>query len=170
MGLLPDTQNCGLSMHRECQGHFPRHCGLAIPTCITARASRMCRVACRDRWLVVCFEVGGGENIPGISGACITRNFEYLVTGPWYGKAYLDFCEGNPREIGALPTHRQIIRGTDAFQARSNCWTNAQVASDRRRIAVYVMSVMASWYSMMSQSKNYGLHLCYISLFCHHFK
>ena len=35
MGLLPDTQNCGLRMRRECWERFSRHRGLAIPTCIT---------------------------------------------------------------------------------------------------------------------------------------
>ena len=25
----------------------------------------------------------GGENVPGIPGACATRNFTYLVRGPW---------------------------------------------------------------------------------------
>ena len=55
-------------MRRECRERFPRHCGLAIPTCITARAGRTCRDACRDRWLVVSFEVGVGENAPGIPG------------------------------------------------------------------------------------------------------
>ena len=25
-----------------------------------------------------------GENVPGIPGACATRNFTYLVRGPWY--------------------------------------------------------------------------------------
>ena len=49
MGLLPDTPNCGLRMRRECRERFPRHHGLAIPTCITARALRTCRDACRDR-------------------------------------------------------------------------------------------------------------------------
>ena len=29
------------------------------------------------------FEVGGGENVSGISGACTTHNFTYLVRGPW---------------------------------------------------------------------------------------
>ena len=46
-------------MRRECRERFPRHRGLAIPTCIAARA-------CRDRKLPVSFEVGGGENVPGI--------------------------------------------------------------------------------------------------------
>ena len=48
-GLLPDKQNCGLRMHRECREHFPRHYVLTIPTCIAARAWRTCRDACRDR-------------------------------------------------------------------------------------------------------------------------
>ena len=26
---------------------------------------------------------GGGENVPGIPGACTTRNFTYLTRGPW---------------------------------------------------------------------------------------
>ena len=38
MGLLPDTQNCGLRMRRECRERFPYPRWLAIPTCITARA------------------------------------------------------------------------------------------------------------------------------------
>ena len=85
MGLLSDTQNCGLHMRRECRERFPRHRGLAIPTCITARAWRTCRDACRDRWLAVSFEVGGGEYVPSIPGACATRNFTYLARGPCDG-------------------------------------------------------------------------------------
>ena len=33
--------------------------------------------------LTVSFEVGGGENVPGIPSACTTRNFTYLARGPW---------------------------------------------------------------------------------------
>ena len=75
MGLLPDTQTCGLRMHRVGRERFPCHYGLAIPTCITARAS------CRDRKLAISFEVGGGENVPGIPGTCATHIFAYLVRG-----------------------------------------------------------------------------------------
>ena len=64
---------------------YPHYRGLAIPTCITARASRTCRDACRDRYLAVSFEANGGKNVPGIPGACATRNFTYLVRGAWYG-------------------------------------------------------------------------------------
>ena len=38
MDLLADTLNCALRMRQEYQERFPRHRGLAIPTCITARA------------------------------------------------------------------------------------------------------------------------------------
>ena len=38
MGLLPDTKNYGLRTRRELRERFPRHHGLAIPTCITAHA------------------------------------------------------------------------------------------------------------------------------------
>ena len=53
-----DTQGYGpltryvklrLRMRRECRKRFPRHRGLAIPTCITARAWRTCRYVCLDR-------------------------------------------------------------------------------------------------------------------------
>ena len=49
MGLLPDTQNCGLRMRQECREGFPGYRGLAIPTCITARAWRTCRDEYHDR-------------------------------------------------------------------------------------------------------------------------
>ena len=62
MGLLPDTQICGLPMRQECWERFPYHRGLAIPTCITARASCTCRDAWLGRQLAVSFEVGGGGN------------------------------------------------------------------------------------------------------------
>ena len=74
MGILPDTQNCGLCMHRESRERFPCHRGLAIPTCITARAWRTYSDAYRDSSLAVYFEVSGGENFPSIPGACTTAN------------------------------------------------------------------------------------------------
>ena len=81
MGQLPDTQNCGLHMHRECRELFPRHRlqkeslvsdpGMHHGTCVTRSLTR-----------------GGGENVPSIAGACATRNFAYLSRDPyntvWY--------------------------------------------------------------------------------------
>ena len=56
---------------------------LTIPTCITARASRTFRDAHRDRYIAISVAVGGGESVPGIPGACATRNFTFLVRGSW---------------------------------------------------------------------------------------
>ena len=81
MDLLPDTQNCGMRMRRECREPFSRHrlqkkplvsvpgkhhgtCVTHVPWCISG--SLTC---------------GGGENVPDIPGACATRNFTYLVKG-----------------------------------------------------------------------------------------
>ena len=82
MDLLPNTLNSGLRMRRECRERFPCQLTLAIPTCITARAWHTCRDAWQDRQLAVSFEVSGGENVPGIPGACATHNFTYLAWGP----------------------------------------------------------------------------------------
>ena len=48
---------------------FKGNCLLAIPACITARAG-IANPRC-------------GENVPGILDTCATRNFTYLVRGPW---------------------------------------------------------------------------------------
>ena len=63
-------------MHRECRERFPAtdfkgNRQLVIPACITARALRKCISRSLTR--------GGGENVPGIPGACATRNFTYLT-------------------------------------------------------------------------------------------
>ena len=99
-------------MRRECRECFPHHRGLAIPTCITARASRTCRDACRDRYLAVSFEIGGGENVPGIPGACAKQNFTYLVRGPLTSHSYPLFSFSTPRHKcrnGQLITQVPII-------------------------------------------------------------
>ena len=63
--------------------HFPRHrlqrkpldsdpgmhhgtCVTHVPWCMSGSLNR-----------------GGGENVPGIPGACVTRNFTYLARGLW---------------------------------------------------------------------------------------
>ena len=66
-------------MRRECRERFPRHRRWAIPTCITARASRTCRDACRDRWLSVSFEIGGGGKRSRHSRRM--RNQQFYVSG-----------------------------------------------------------------------------------------
>ena len=82
IGLLPDTQNRGLRMHREYRERFPRHrlqkkplvsdpgihhgtCVTHVPWCMSGSLNR-----------------SGGGKVPGIPGACATRNFTYLARGP----------------------------------------------------------------------------------------
>ena len=70
-------------MRRECREHFPRvsdrdmHHG----TCVTHMPW------CMPESLTsgIFWKSAVGENVPGIPGACTTRNFTYLVRGPWYG-------------------------------------------------------------------------------------
>ena len=48
-GPLARYAKLRVRMRRKCWERFPRHRRWAISTCITARASRTCRDACRDR-------------------------------------------------------------------------------------------------------------------------
>ena len=81
-GHLPDTQNCGLRMRRECRERFLHHrlqrklvvsdpgmhhgtCVKHVPWCMSGSLTS-----------------GGRANVPGIPGAGATRNFAYLVRGP----------------------------------------------------------------------------------------
>ena len=75
-------------MRRECRERFPRHrlqrkplindpdihhgtCMTQVPWCMSGSLTR-----------------GGGENVPGIPGACATHNFTYLAKGPWKVRNY----------------------------------------------------------------------------------
>ena len=81
--LLLETWNYGLRMRRECRERFPRHRGLA-----TRHASRHVRHArgvmhagiANKQFLL---KLVARENVPGIPGTCASRNFTYLVRGPW---------------------------------------------------------------------------------------
>ena len=70
-------------MRRECRKRFRRHgfqrnplvsdyglhhgtCAMYVPWCMSESLTR-----------------GGGENVPGILGACATDNFTYLARGPY---------------------------------------------------------------------------------------
>ena len=77
--LLPDTWNCGLRTPLECPERFPHHrlqrkplvsypSMHYVPWCMSGSLTRF-----------------GGENIPGIPGACTTPNFMDLARSPWNG-------------------------------------------------------------------------------------
>ena len=125
MGLLPDTQNCGLRKRRECRERFPRHRlqrkplvsdpGMHYGTCVT-----------HVPWCMsVSLIRGGGENVPGIPGAYATRDFAYLGRGllpwPWWRhqmetfSALLAICAGNSPVTGEFPAKRPVTRSFDVF-------------------------------------------------------
>ena len=109
MGLLPDTQNCRSRKRRECRERFLRHwfqrkplvsdpgmhhgtCVTHVPWCMSGSLTH-----------------GGGENVPGIPGACAHRNFAYLVRGPCH-------------DLYQQPLRWGGRRGTRAPRALLNIW------------------------------------------------
>ena len=81
MGLLPDTQICGLRMRREYRKRFSRQTKPLASD--PDMHHRMC-VMHVTWYMSGSLTRSGGKNVPGIPGACATRNFTYLVSGPWY--------------------------------------------------------------------------------------
>ena len=83
MGLLPDTWNCGLRMRRECRERFPRH-QLQRKLLVSNPGMHQCTCVTHVPWCMSgSLTCGGRGNVPGIPGACTTRNFTYLARGPW---------------------------------------------------------------------------------------
>ena len=85
MDLLPDKQNCGLRMRRECQEGFPHHPLQRKPLVSDPGMHHGTRVLHVPWCMPGSLTRGGGEKHPGISGACATRNFAYLVRSPLIG-------------------------------------------------------------------------------------
>ena len=137
MRLLPDTQNCGLRMRRECRECFPRHrfqrkplisdpgmhhgmCVKHVPWCMSGSLTN-----------------GGGGNVPGIPGACAARNFAYLVRGPW-----------NPLAKG----HFFYVGGTSSACLHSDCsllgWRRKRNQRDRHTL--HLSRFCSAWEMMNS--------------------
>ena len=82
-GPLTRYVNCGLRMRRECRERFPRHCLQRKPR-VSDPGMHTARAWPHVPWCMSGFlTCGGGENVPGIPGACATCNFTYLARGPW---------------------------------------------------------------------------------------
>ena len=94
MCLLPDTQNWGLRMRRECQERFPRHWHQSKPLVSDPGMHHSMCVTHVPWCMSGSLTLGRGENVPGIPGACATRNFAYLVWGPWIVKFRITFLSG----------------------------------------------------------------------------
>ena len=68
-------------MRRECRECFPRHWLQRKPP---VSDPGMHHGTCATPWCVSgSLTRGGGENVPGIPGACVTYNFTHLARGPW---------------------------------------------------------------------------------------
>ena len=82
--LLPDTYNCGLRMRRECWERFPRRRIQRKPLVSDPGMHHDTRIThvpwCMPGSPTRC----GGENVPGIPGACTTRGVpQGLIFGPF---------------------------------------------------------------------------------------
>ena len=78
MGLLPDSQNCWNAGNIS-----PRHWLLRKPLVNDPSMHHGTGVKHVPWCMSGSLTYGGGENVPVIPGACATRNFAYLVRGPW---------------------------------------------------------------------------------------
>ena len=115
MSLLPDTWNCGLRMRRECWERFPRHWlqrqppvsypGMHHGTCVTHVPWCMSGSVTRH----------GGENVPGIPGACATLNFTYLARGSWLA---------DPNIVWGIPHLHCILGDLNAFWGQAATGAN----------------------------------------------
>ena len=50
-----------------------------------------------------------GENVPGIPGACTTRDFTYLVRGPWSKQIYAPILPVGKHGVGIQSRWRQVL-------------------------------------------------------------
>ena len=69
-------------MRREYQERFPRHRCQRKPLVSDSGMHHGTRVTHVSRCTSESLTRGGGENVPGISGACGTHSFTYLARGP----------------------------------------------------------------------------------------
>ena len=85
MGLLPDMQNCSLHMHPEWQKHFTYY-RLQRKSLVHDPGIHH-SISIMHPWCMLGLLTHGvRENIPRISGTCITLNFMYLARGSFSGK------------------------------------------------------------------------------------
>ena len=123
-------------MRRECRERFPRHrlqreplvsdpfmhyatCVTHVPWCMSGSLT-----------------LGGGENVSGFPGACATRNFTYLVRGPYALQSKLsitglrhfgcDFKINHPAVTGmfeALQADDYACNNTERHRAPTIIWS-----------------------------------------------
>ena len=154
-GPLTRYGNYGWRMRRECRERSPRNCGLAIPTCITARAGCTCRDECRwsltsgflwSRWR-------GKRSRHSRWSA--TRNFAYLVRG---------LCQWSKREEDRW-IHTKIKKCTES-------WRYSHDNTKQKAFLNYIhvlwnilhlhvrLSIVLAWFIEAFCSKSLINHVC----------
>ena len=70
-------------MRQDCRERFPRH-RLQRETLVGDPGMHHVTCVMHMPWCMLRSLTRGGENVPGIPGACATHNFAYLVRGPLF--------------------------------------------------------------------------------------
>ena len=120
-------------MRRECRERFTCHRlhrkplfsdpGMHHDTCVSHAPWSMSGSLTRD----------GGENVPGIPGACTTRNFTYLARSPWWLYQMETFS--------GLPGYWPIVQGSHRSRVNSphkGQWRGAWIFSWQMQIYSHV--------------------------------
>ena len=106
--------------------------------------------------MVVFFVVGGGESVPGIPGACATRNFAYLVKGPFRRHKKLNTSYDTNVFSQKLITKWVFTEwGNDLSPAwrQTITWTKIEVLSIKTfRTNFYVKKILIKWQKVRSSA------------------
>ena len=82
-------------MRRECRERFPRH-GFQRKPLVKDPGTHHGTCVTHVPWCMSGSEIRGvGENVPGIPGACVTRNFTYLARGPLLATSHTPLIDGS---------------------------------------------------------------------------
>ena len=136
-------------MRRECRECFPRHWlqrkqlvsdpGMRHGTCVMYVSWCMSGLLTR----------GGGENVPSISGACATRNFTYLVKGPYpdgSSTAHWPLVVGRRRtQFGGQPSRRYPYMGWWRTYLENICDTFVLFSLSPLSYVIFMYWLPARW-------------------------
>ena len=94
----------------------------------------------------VSYEVGGGENVPGIPGACATHNFTYLVRGPLYDVSVfiMETLRYGVAERRALNLYTFKVKHNTFLFIKFHLYSDAQFSHSLSNFAFHVHKVKAT--------------------------
>ena len=74
---------------------------------------------------------GGGKNVPGIPGACVTRKFTYLARGPWRSYSLCNTWLIAPRtEVKSVLLNQFSSSVISLVKALCSCWISFLYSTD----------------------------------------